>query len=58
MVEVKHTEAEKLVTGWQDMSTAPLCWMPNVMIPDEFLPWMNSAKVSPPTREEGGRDDE
>jgi hypothetical protein len=22
-----------------DIESEPLCWMPNVMIPDEFLPW-------------------
>ena len=25
----------------------PLCWMPNVRIPDEFLPWKNALPASP-----------
>jgi hypothetical protein len=26
-----------------DIQSEPLCWMPNIMIPDEFLPWMKAA---------------
>lgn len=26
-----------------DIQSEPLCWMPNVKIPDQFLPWVKSA---------------
>lgn len=26
-----------------DIQSEPLCWMPNVLIPNEFLPWKDAA---------------
>lgn len=28
-----------------DIDVEPLCWMPNVMVPNEFLPWTEEYKA-------------